>query len=273
MGLSKETLMLRWVITNGQTRSMLIDTHAHLQLPHFKTDIEKVLGRARKVGVECIVNVGFDLEGTRQAIELAKTHEGLYATVGIHPHNATELNDKVLETLRNLSRDTKVVAIGEIGLDYYRNLSPKHVQRKAFETQMELAEKLELPVVIHNRDAHADIIEVVSRFSKMKGIMHCFSGSSELAKQCMRLGFFISFAGPVTYQKSQRLQDIASWIELERVLVETDCPWLSPEEVRGKRNEPANLVYTVRKIARLRGVSFHTVAEATTVNARKLLQL
>jgi TatD DNase family protein len=273
MGLSKETLMLRWIITNGQTRSMLIDTHAHLQLPHFKTDIEKVLGRARKVGVECIVNVGFDLEGTRQAIELAKTHEGLYATVGIHPHNATELNDKVLETLRNLSRDTKVVAIGEIGLDYYRNLSPKHVQRKAFETQMELAEKLELPVVIHNRDAHADIIEVVSRFSKMKGIMHCFSGSSELAKQCMRLGFFISFAGPVTYQKSQRLQDIASWIELERVLVETDCPWLSPEEVRGKRNEPANLVYTVRKIARLRGVSFHTVAEATTVNARKLLQL
>ena len=268
-----ETLILRWKDTNNKTRNMLIDTHAHLQLPHFKTDIDEVLNRAGKVGIECIVNVGFDLEGTRQAIELARAHEGLYATVGIHPHNANELTDEVLKTLRNLSKESKVVAVGEIGLDYYRNLSPKHVQRKAFETQMEMAEELGLPVVIHNRDAHADISDVISRFNKTKGIMHCFSGSSELAKKCIKSGLFISFAGQVTYRKSHRLQDIASAIDLERMLVETDCPWLSPEEVRGKRNEPANLVYTVRKIANLRGISFDTVAEATKMNAKKLLQL
>ncbi len=265
--------MLPWGVTSRKTRTMLIDTHAHLQLPHFKTDLDRVLNRARKIGVESIVNVGIDLEGSKQAIELARSHEELYATVGIHPHNASELNHKVLETLRNLSRETKVVAIGEIGLDYYRNLSPKPVQRKAFEAQMELAEEVELPVVIHDRDAHADIIEVVSRFSKIKGIMHCFSGRSELAKQCMSFGFLISFAGSVTYRKSHRLQEIASWIEPERMVVETDCPWLSPEQVRGKRNEPANLVYIARKISSLRRVPVDTVAEATTANAMKLLGL
>jgi TatD DNase family protein len=265
--------MLRRAFINRKTRNMLIDTHAHLQLPHFKTDLDKVLGRARKVGVERIVNVGIDLEGSKQGIELARAHEELYAAVGIHPHNATELNHHALETLRSLSQEPKVVAIGEIGLDYYRNLSPKHVQRKAFETQMELAEEVELPVMIHDRNAHADIMEVISRFRKIKGIMHCFSGRSELAEQCMSLGFLISFAGSVTYKKSHRLQEIASWIEPEWMLVETDCPWLSPEQVRGKRNEPANLVYTIRKIANLRRVPVDTVAEATTANARKLLHL
>jgi len=253
---------------------MLVDTHAHLQWASFNKDREEVISRARGVGVEHMVNIGFDVDGSREAIELAMKHRGVYATVGIHPHEASRLNQNALNILRKLSENPKVVAIGEIGLDYYRNLSPRETQIRAFKTQLILAEELGLPVVIHDRDAHADILEILSEFKgRTKCIMHCFSGSREMAEQCLKSGIYISFAGPVTFLDARKLHEIAKWTDLNKVLLETDSPWLAPQEVRGKRNEPAFLPFIAKKIAELKGISMDELAEVTTKNARDVFQL
>ena len=253
---------------------MLVDTHAHLQWASFGKDREKVISRARKVDVQYIVNIGFDLDGSREVIEMAEKHKGFYATVGIHPHNASQLNENVLDKLRKLSENQKVVAVGEIGLDYYRNLSPREAQKKAFEAQLFLAEELGLPVVIHDREAHADTLEMLSKFKgKIKGIMHCFSGSREMAEQCIKSDFYISFAGPVTFPNSHKLHEIVKGIDLNKILLETDSPWLAPQEMRGKRNEPAFLLFIAKKIAKLKEISVDELAEATTENAKEIFQL
>jgi TatD DNase family protein len=253
---------------------MLIDSHAHLQRASFDKDREEAVSRAREVGVKYIVNIGFDVDGSRKAVELAKLCESFYATVGIHPHNASQFNDDVLEELRMLSGHAKVVAIGEIGLDYYRNLSPRTAQKRAFEVQLLLAEELGLPIVVHDREAHSEVLEVLSGFKgRIKGVMHCFSGSREIAERCIKYGFYISFAGSVTYPNSLRLQAIAKWIDLDKILLETDSPWLAPQEMRGKRNEPAFLPFIARKIAKLKGTSLDEIAEATTRNAKEIFQL
>jgi len=253
---------------------MLVDTHAHLQWASFDKDREDVISRARKVDVKYIINIGFDLDGSRETIELAEKHKGLYATVGIHPHNASQLNENILDKLRKLSENPKVVAIGETGLDYYRNLSPKEAQKKAFEAQLFLAQELRLPVVIHDREAHADTFEMLSKFKgKIKGIMHCFSGSREMAEQCIKSDFYISFAGPVTFPSSYKLHETAKGIDLNKILLETDSPWLAPQEMRGKRNEPAFVLFTAKKIAKLKGISIDELAEATTENAKEIFQL
>ena len=253
---------------------MLVDSHAHLQWASFDRDREEVIGRAREVGVEYIVNIGFDVDGSRRAVELAERFEGLYATVGIHPHNASQMNDVVLDELRGLARHTKVVAIGEIGLDYYRNLSPRAAQRSAFEAQLGLAEELGLPVVVHDREAHEEVLEVLMGFEgRVEGVMHCFSGSREMAERCIRSGFYVSFAGPVTFPNAHRLQEIARWIDLSKILLETDSPWLAPQEMRGKRNEPAFLLFIAKQIAKLKGISLDELAETTTRNAKERFQL
>jgi len=253
---------------------MLVDTHAHLQWASFNKDRETVISRARKVGVENIVNIGFDADGSREAIELAEKHEGVYATVGIHPHNASQLNQNFLDKLRKLSENPKVVAIGEIGLDYYRNLSPREAQKKAFEAQLTLAEELGLPVVIHDREAHTDTLQILLKFKgKTKGVMHCFSGSREMAEQCVKLGFYISFAGPVTFPNSRKLHEVAEWTDLNKILLETDSPWLAPQNKRGRRNEPAFLPFIAKKIAELKGISADDLAAATTKNAKDIFQL
>ena len=253
---------------------MLVDTHAHLQWASFNKDRETVISRARKVGVENIVNIGFDADGSREAIELAEKHEGVYATVGIHPHCASQLNQNLLDKLRKLSENPKVVAIGEIGLDYYRNLSPREAQKKAFKAQLTLAEELGLPVVIHDREAHTDTLQILSKFKgKTKGVMHCFSGSREMAEQCVELGFYISFAGPVTFHNSRKLHEVAEWTDLNKILLETDSPWLAPQNKRGRRNEPAFLPFIAKKIAELKGISADDLAVATTKNAKDIFQL
>lgn len=253
---------------------MLVDTHAHLQWASFNKDRETVISRARKVGVENIVNIGFDADGSREAIELAEKHEGVYATVGIHPHNASQLNQNLLDKLRKLSENPKVVAIGEIGLDYYRNLSPREAQKKAFKAQLTLAEELGLPVVIHDREDHTDTLQILSKFKgKTKGVMHCFSGSREMAEQCVKLGFYISFAGPVTFPNSRKLHEVAEWTDLNKILLETDSPWLAPQNKRGRRNEPAFLPFIAKKIAELKGISAGDLAAATTKNAKDIFQL
>jgi len=253
---------------------MFVDTHAHLQWASFDKDREHVISRARKAGVERLVNIGFDLDGSRKAIELAEKHKGLYSTVGIHPHNAGQLNQAVLDKLRKLCEETKVVAIGEIGLDYYRNLSSREAQKKAFTAQLLLAEELELPVVIHDREAHRDILEMLSKFfGKIDGVMHCFSGSREMAEQCIKSEFYISIAGPVTFPNAHKLHEIAKWTDLNRILLETDSPWLAPQDVRGKRNEPAFLLSIAKKIAELRGITLDELAETTTRNAKEVFQI
>jgi len=253
---------------------MLVDTHAHIQWASFDKDREKVISRAQKASVGNIVNIGFDLDGSVKGVELAEQHNGLYATVGIHPHNAIRLDQNVLNKLGEISRHPKVVAIGEIGLDYYRNLSPREAQKKAFEAQLFLAGELELPVVIHDREAHSDILEIISRFKgKVRGIMHCFSGDKEMAEQIIELGFLVSFAGNVTYPNAHKLRETARWIDLDSILIETDSPWLPPQAMRGKRNEPCFLPFIAREIAELKGIATEELADATTMNAKEIYQL
>jgi len=253
---------------------MLVDSHAHLQWVSFNRDRKEVIGRAREFGVKYIVNIGFDVDSSRKAVELAERYEGLYATVGVHPHNASQFSDDALNELRRLSRHAKVVAVGEIGLDYYRNRSPRNTQKRVFEAQLGLAEELGLPVVVHDREAHMEILEILSGFEgSLEGVIHCFSGSREMAERCVRYGFYISFAGPVTFPNSRRLQVIARWIDLSKILLETDSPWLAPQERRGKRNEPAFLPFIAKKIAKLKGIPVDELGEATTRNAKDFFQL
>jgi TatD DNase family protein len=250
---------------------VLVDSHAHLQWASFNSDREKVLERAKEANVVRIVNIGFDLDGSIKAVELAQKYDQLYATVGFHPHSATQLNQITILTLRELSCKPKVVAIGEIGLDYFRNFSPKEIQKKAFESQLALAAELNLPVVIHDRDAHQDVLGILRKFEgKVRGVMHCFSGNKEFAQQCIELGFMISFAGNLTYPKATLLHEAAKWADLKNLLIETDCPFLTPQEMRGKRNEPSYLPSVARKIAELKGISMETVADATARNAKVL---
>ena len=253
---------------------IFVDTHTHLQWASFDNDRKNVLERAKEKRVTRIVNIGFDIDGCLKGVKLAETHKGLYATVGIHPHSANTLNKKIVDKLRELATNPNVVAIGEIGLDYYRNLSPKEVQKQAFETQLSLAEELKLPVVIHDREAHDDILQALSRFKgKNKGIMHCFSGNKEMAQQCIDLGFKISFNGTITYPKNHELREIAKSIDLKSILLETDCPFLAPQEVRGKRNEPSFLPMIAQEIANLKRVSLEDLAETTKMNAEETLKL
>ncbi|UCB60593.1 MAG: TatD family hydrolase [Candidatus Bathyarchaeota archaeon] len=253
---------------------MLVDSHAHLQWESLDRDREAVIKRAIKAGVEKIVTIGFDLPGSRKGVRLARKYHNVYATVGIHPHKASQVNDDVLNKLKRMAERPKVVAIGEIGLDYYRHLSSKQAQQRAFRAQLLLAEELQLPVVIHDREAHVDILRILSRFtSRLKGVLHCFSGSPDMAVQCTDSGFYVSFAGTVTFPNARKLHETAASVSLDKILVETDCPWLAPQDVRGKRNEPAFLKHTVEKIAHLQETSFETVAMKTTKNAHEVFAL
>jgi len=252
----------------------LIDTHAHLQWPAFEKDREQVIRRAFDAGVQEIVNIGYDLKASREAVQIAHDNENVYAVVGVHPHNAKTLGEHALAELRETAQDKKVVAIGEIGLDYYRNLSPRTVQTEAFEQQISLAKDLGLPVVIHDREAHADILEVLRRFGKqVTGVMHCFSGSIEMAEEMIGLGYSISIAGPVTFPNAWKLHQLVGKLPEESIVLETDCPWLSPQSRRGKRNEPAYIVETARRIAELRGMSLEDLVKATSRNAERLFRL
>lgn len=253
---------------------MLVDSHAHLQWDSFDNDRDAVIRRAVNAGVEKIVTIGFDLEGSRKGVALANQHPNVYATVGLHPHNAEHFDQTVLEGLKRMADDPKVVAIGETGLDYYRNLASKQAQQAAFTAQLLLAEELQLPVVIHDREAHAGILTALPEFKHgLRGVMHCFSGSTEMALQCIAMGFYVSFAGTVTFPNARRLRQTVGRLGLDAVLVETDCPWLAPQPVRGTRNEPAFVAYTVAAIARVKKTSLDEVAAATATNARDVFAL
>lgn len=260
---------------------MLIDSHCHLQFPQFQHDRAQVLERAWQSGLSAIVVVGTEAEDSRQAVALAESDQRLFACVGCHPHGAAALNDAVRSTLRSLASSPKVVAIGEIGLDFYRNLSPPDVQRAVFEEMLDLAAELGLPVVIHARQADEEAFSILSRWAestshsrgKPLGVLHCFSGDLTLALRYRELGFLISLAGTVTYPNSGRQAAVAGGMPLDAILVETDAPYLAPQAHRGRRNEPAYLGKTIARIAELRGHTPREVAEQTAANAAALFRL
>lgn len=251
---------------------MLIDTHAHLQWPSFDSDRTEVIARAAMKNIMVIVNVGYDLAACRQAIGIAEQHEGVVAAVGIHPHNANTFTDGTLRALRNLAKESKVVAVGEIGLDFYRNLSPNDHQMEAFDRQLALAEDLSLPVVIHQRDAAQETLKVLQGFSGKRTLMHCWSGGLDTASSYVKLGCMISLAGPVTFPNARRLYEVAKNIPISSLVLETDSPWLAPQPYRGRRNEPSFLVSIADAVAELRGVDAQAISDVTTENAKRFDQ-
>ncbi|HRT27606.1 MAG TPA: TatD family hydrolase [Syntrophales bacterium] len=253
---------------------MYIDSHAHLEMKEFDRDRAKVVKRALEAGVEYIVTVGTTLEDCRKALAIAKQHENVFAVVGIHPHEVKSIDPETYDTIRSLASADKVVAYGEIGLDFFRNLSPKDVQIKRFGEQLELAEELDLPVVIHDREAHRETLEMLKGWKgKKRGVVHCFSGDRTMAMECIDLGFYISIPGPVTFPKSEKMRDVVKGVPLNRLLIETDAPYLTPHPYRGKRNEPAYVVFTARKIAEVKGITPEEVGKVTSQNAKDIFGL
>ncbi|EMT45281.1 TatD family hydrolase [Anoxybacillus flavithermus] len=251
---------------------MLFDTHAHLNATQFNEDVEQVIERASAEGVSHIVVVGFDRPTIERAMELAEQYSFIYAAVGWHPVDAIHMTDDDLMMIEQLAAHPKVVALGEMGLDYYWDQSPKEVQKEVFRKQIRLAKKVKLPIIIHNRDATADIVHILreEQAAEVGGVMHCFTGSVEVAHQCIDMNFYISFGGPVTFKNAKKPKEVAKEIPLDRMLIETDCPYLTPHPFRGKRNEPSYVKYVAEAIAELKGVSFDEVAQKTSDNAKRL---
>jgi len=255
---------------------VLVDSHTHVDARQFERDREAVLQAALETGVSMLVDAGCDLPSSRAAVALAAAHPGqVFAAVGIHPHDASTYTDAALEELRQLTAQPGVVAIGETGLDYYRMHSPREQQLHSLERQLALARELSLPVILHNRESHADLMALLREHAKeLRGVFHCFSGDRAMAEECLAFpGFYLSFAGPLTYQGNTALQAVAAWAPLDRVLVETDCPYLTPHPYRGRRNEPKQVTLTAAKLAELRGLSNEEIAQITTENARALFGL
>jgi TatD DNase family protein len=254
---------------------MLIDSHAHLEMPEFRRDLEAVIQRAKESCVEYIFTVGTEKKDWMRALEIAHSHPSIYAILGVHPHNAKEIDDQTYPTLRQLCRNEKVKAYGEIGLDFYRNLSPRDVQLKRFREQIELAKELRLPIVVHDREAHQETLEILKseKADECGGIIHCFSGDYEMAKECIDMGFYISIPGSITFKNAEKFREIIQRLPLESLLVETDAPFLAPVPFRGKRNEPSYVRYTAQKVAEIKKVSFEKVAELTTENTLRVYGL
>jgi TatD DNase family protein len=251
---------------------MLFDTHAHLNAEQFDEDLEVVIGRAKEEGVSNMVIVGFDRQTITRAMELVEQYDFLYASVGWHPVDAIDMTDDDLVWIEELTSHPKVVALGEMGLDYYWDKSPKEIQKEVLRKQIRLAKKVKLPIIIHNREATADILDILKEeeAAEVGGIMHCFSGSVEVAKECVNMNFLISLGGPVTFKNARKPKEVAEAIPLENLLIETDCPYLAPHPFRGKRNEPAYVKLVAQQIAELKGLTYEEVAQKTTENAKKL---
>jgi len=250
---------------------MWIDSHAHLEMAAFDSDRPRVIERAVRQGVTTIITIGTDLTSSRQALALAKTYSPLRATVGFHPHEAQTFEPDILPKLAALARDPLVVAIGEIGLDFYRNLSPPKNQKETFRQMIQLARTVSLPVIIHDREAHQEILTILKEEKawEMGGVFHCFSGDWEMARQCMDLNFFLSITGAVTYKKDSILEEVVRWTPLKYLLLETDAPYLAPHPHRSKRNEPAYVLRTAEHVAQIREMSLEELSPAILQNTRR----
>lgn len=251
----------------------MIDTHAHLTHPDLADDLDGVLERAWAAGLEAVIAVGYDLASSRQAVEMAARHERIYASVGIHPHDADSADDAAFQELAGLAKQPKVVAIGETGLDFYRDLSARSAQVHSFRRHMELARECGLPLIVHDREAHQAVLEMLEASGLRQVILHCFSGSAEMAKRACALGFHIGIAGPVTFPSARKLPEVLRSIPCDNVVVETDCPWLAPAPHRGKRNEPAYLPLIVEAVAAVWGQSPERAAAILRRNSLALLSV
>ena len=254
---------------------MLFDTHAHMDDRAFDTDREELLASLPASGIGLLMNPGCSLESSKNAVALAEQHHYIYAAVGSHPDVADEVNDAVIEEYRMLCKlhPDKVKAIGEIGLDYHYEDIPRELQKKAFIAQMELAKELDLPVIVHERDAHEDGLAIVKAFPEVKGVFHCFSGSAELARQLTDLGWYIGFTGVLTFKNARKAIEAAQAIPLDRIVIETDCPYMSPEPFRGRRNDPSRVYRMAEKLAEIRNISVEEAQAVTLENGKRLYRI
>ena len=253
---------------------MVFDTHAHMNDRAFDADRDAVMASLPAQGVGLLMNAGCTLESTKECIALAEKYDFAYASAGSHPDSADEVCDAVLEEYRKLCKlHPKIKAIGEIGLDYHYEDIPRELQKKAFVAQMELAKELDLPVIVHEREAHQDGLEIVKQFPTVKGVFHCYSGSAEMAKQLVDLGWYIGFTGVLTFKNAKKAIEAAQAIPLERIVVETDCPYMSPEPFRGKRNDPSRVVFVADKLAQIRGITPEEARAITFENGKRLYRI
>ena len=253
---------------------MLFDTHAHYDSGAFDPDRMEVLASMPEQGVALILNPGCDLETSRTAVSLANAFDFVYAAVGVHPSDCETYTDQVEEELRRLAADPKVKAIGEIGLDYYwKDNAPAEVQKAVFRRQMELARQLKLPVIIHDREAHRDCLEIVKEFPDVTGVYHCYSGGIEDAKTLVKLGWMLSFTGVVTYKNARKSLEVIEWLPMDRIMIETDSPYLTPEPFRGKRNDSSKVRYVAETIARVKGLDVDEVIRLTTENGTRFFHI
>ncbi len=259
-----------------ETAGLLVDTHAHLDAGEFDADRDEVITRARDASVSTIITVGTGVESGHRSTELAEQYQGILAVIGIHPHAASTATEADITAIARLAKHPKVVAIGEIGLDFYRNYSPRDSQFRTLKWQLDLAARLGLPVVIHCRQAHEEMLNVLRDWTarhkerQSPGVIHCFQGDTRTTRQYLEMGFYLSLGGYITYPANSNAHDVIRSIPADRLIVETDCPYLAPQHYRGRRNEPAYVRYTAEELARIRGVPFETIAQETTENARRL---
>ena len=253
---------------------MLFDTHAHMDDRAFDTDREELLAALPHKGLALVMNPGCSLESSRNAAALAEKYPYIYAAAGSHPDAADEVNEEVLEEYRKLCKlNPKIKAIGEIGLDYHYEDIPRQLQLKAFRAQMALAAELDLPAIVHERDAHEDGMAVIREFPTVKGVFHCYSGSAEMARQLVNLGWYIGFTGVLTFKNARKAIEVATSIPIDRIVLETDCPYMSPEPFRGKRNDPGRLYRMAEKLAEIRGLPLEEIHRITTENGKRLYRI
>lgn len=252
---------------------MIFDTHAHYDDGAFDADREELLAQIHAEGVQLVVDPGCDAESSRRALELADRYDFIYAAVGFHPEELSKLTDNALEEIARLAEHKKCVAIGEIGLDYYWDDSRREEQKALFARQLELALALDKPVIIHDREAHGDSFELVSRYSALRGVFHCYSGSAEMAKELLKRGWYLGFDGPVTYKNARKTLEVLEICPPERILIETDSPYLSPVPMRGKRNDSRNLRFVAEKIGEIKGLSADEIISITNANGRALFRI
>jgi TatD DNase family protein len=252
----------------------IFDSHAHYDDESFDEDRESILKELKENGIIGVLNCGASPKGARDSVELANKYDFFYAAVGIHPEHADEFNEDILLELRSLAENKKVRAIGEIGLDYYYEENPpREIQKSTFRAQMALAQQLNLPVVIHDRDAHEDTLNILKEFPNVKGVVHCFSGSVEFARECIKLGYYIGFTGVVTFKNAKKIVEVAKEVPMDKMLVETDCPYMAPTPFRGKRNRSDYIRYIIEKIAEIKDVSEEEISIATISNTKKILNI
>ena len=252
---------------------MFFDTHTHLDDEKFDTDREEVIASLKHEGATLCVNIGANIKTSKMSIALAERYDFIYAAAGVHPNDTGDMSDEDLAQLEEMAKHPRVVAIGEIGLDYHYDEPEPEIQKIWFERQLRLAQKLGLPYVVHDRDAHADVLEIIKKVGYFNGVMHCFSGSVEMAKEVTKMGMYVSIAGQVTFKNAPKVQAVAASVPLDKLLIETDSPYLTPEPFRGKRNNSGYVKYTAAKIAELRGITTEEIAAITMENGKKFYNI